>query len=266
MFTPQHGGALYAYIFGALVLSAILIFALTLVPPRARKPLIAAITFIAGLYYAAEFFWPVYTNGPHAGENFLTPLQKPLTDAATVLQTFALGLGVYSLVTAHLRNITRQRGSWGFSVILLGAIFAMLIPSLLNQAHPNRYNASVHTLVFDGAFNSLNSTMFSIIAFYIVSAAYRAFRIRSVESSILLVSAFVIMLGQVAIGQALTAWVPDTGFAANFRVENFANWISTRVNSPAVLAVDFGLGVGGLATSLRLWLSLERGSYFDQEL
>jgi hypothetical protein len=45
-----------------------------------------------------------------------------------------------------------------------------------------------------------------------------------------------------------------------------ANWILKKVNSPAIMAIDFGLGVGGLATALRLWLSLERGSYFEEEL
>ena len=133
-------------------------------------------------------------------KTFLTPLQKPFSDAATVLQTFALGLGVYSLVTVHLRNIARKRTNWGYSVVLLGAILAMLIPSLLKQEHPNRYNNGVQTLVFTGMYNTLNSTMFSIVAFYIVSAAYRAFRIRSIESTVLLLSAFLIMLGQVAIG------------------------------------------------------------------
>jgi len=108
--------------------------------------------------------------------------------------------------------------------------------------------------------------MFSIIGFYIVSAAYRAFRIRSLEATILLASAFVVMLGQVTLGQALTAGLPTEGFASNFRIENVANWILTRVNAPALLAVELGLGVGALATSLRLWLSLERGSYFDKEL
>jgi hypothetical protein len=113
---------------------------------------------------------------------------------------------------------------------------------------------------------SLDATMFSIIAFYIVSAAYRAFRIRSTEATILLVSAAIIMLGQVAIGQAITNGIPNEGLTANFRVENLANWILKKVNSPAIMAIDFGLGVGGLATALRLWLSLERGSYFEEEL
>jgi hypothetical protein len=261
-----HGPALVGGILGAVVFGILALVALSLTPPRLRKPLVATITFLAGLFYATEFFWPVASSGPMAGKNFLTDYIKPVSDGTNVLQAFALGLGVYALVSVHLSNCVRRKRDWGFSALLLGSILAMLIPSLLNSYHPNGYNKGVNSLVFKGAYNALNSTMFSIVAFYIVSAAYRAFRIRSVESTILLTSAFLVMLGQVAIGQALTSHLPTTGFAANGRLENIANWILTKVNSPAVLAVDFGLGIGALATSLRLWLSLERGEYFDQEL
>jgi hypothetical protein len=48
--------------------------------------------------------------------------------------------------------------------------------------------------------------------------------------------------------------------------ENMSSWILTKVNSPAIFAIDLGLGVGSLATALRLWLSLEKGSYFEEEL
>lgn len=263
MFQIVKGPALLGYILGVFAVSALIFFALTQIPGRARKPLIAAVTFLAGLFFALEFFWPVNET---SGQNFLTPFVEPISQMSTVLQAFALGLGVYSLLNLHLRSIARQRTGWGFSVVLIAAIFALAVPSLLNEYHPNRYNAAVKALFYNGGLNSLDAAMFSIIAFYIVSAAYRAFRIRSTEATILLASAFIVMLGQVAIGQAITSAIPNQGFAANFRVENIANWILTKVNSPAVLAVDFGLGIGSLALSLRLWLSLERGSYFEKEL
>ena len=266
IFVPLHGGALWGAILGALVFGMLIVGLISLTPTRLRKPLIAAVTFLAGLFFAAEFFWPVHVGGPNDGKNWLTDAIKPVSDGTTVLQTFAIGLGIYSLVTLHLRNIVRQRSGWSFSAILLGGMIAMLFAELANSYRPNGYNKGVVDLLFKGVYTSLNSTMFSIVAFYIVSAAYRAFRLRSIESTILLVSAFAVMLGQVAIGQAMTSHLPNDGFVANFRIENVANWILTRVNSPATLAVDFGLGVGGLATALRLWLSLERGSYFDQEL
>lgn len=262
MFRTQQGPLLWVYIVGALIFAAGVLFAISLVPGRGRKPLIAAITFLAGLFYATEFFWPVNTEG----ENFLTPFMEPVSHMATVLQAFALGMGIYSLLSLHLRSITRQRTGWGYSVVLIAAIFALAVPAILNEYHPNRYNAGLKAIFYNGGLVSLDAAMFSIIAFYIVSAAYRAFRIRSTEATILLASAMIVMLGQVAMGQVLTNWIPNEGFASNFRLENLKSWILYKVNSPALQAVDFGLGIGFLALSLRLWLSLERGSYFEKEL
>jgi hypothetical protein len=266
VFVPQTGPALLACIFGALAFSGVIFFLLTLLPVRFRKPLIAAVTFLAGLFFATEYFWPVATDGPEKGQNFLTPFIKPAATWTTVLQGFALGIGVYSLVSVHLRNVARRREGWGFSVVLLGAILAMAVPAIWKEYDPDPRVKGFYTIVYDGAFNSLNATMYSVVAFYIVSAAYRAFRLRSREATLILVSAFLIMLGQVTIGQAITNAIPNEGFARNFRLENVANWILTRVNSPAVLAIEFGVGIGALATSLRLWLSLERGSYFEEEV
>jgi hypothetical protein len=266
LFTPKSGITLLLFILLAFVISGGVFFLLNALPGRARKPLIALVTFLAGLFFALEFFWPVHLDGPAKGQNFLTPYLKPVATMTTVLQAFALGIGVYSLLNVHLRAVTRRREGWGFSVVLLAALLAMVIPAIWKEYNPDPRLRNLYLIIYDGAYNSLVSTMFSIIAFYIVSAAYRAFRLRSREASLILLSAFLIMLGQVAVGQAMTGAIPNEGLAANLRVENVANWILTRVNSPAILAIEFGLGIGSLATSLRLWLSLERGSYFDEEL
>lgn len=262
MFRPQSGATLWLCIAGALLFSVLVFFALQVMPARLRKPLVVLITFLGGLFFAVEFFWPVGRDG----QNFLSPFIKPVADFSQAVGGFAIGVAVYSLLLVHFRAIARQRTGWGFSVALITAMVAICVFGLLGAYRPNRYNQGMYNLLFVGGLQSLNATMFSIIAFYIVSAAYRAFRIRSVEATILLVSALIVMLGQVALGQALTNWLPQDGFARNFRVEVLTDWILNKVNSPAVQAVKFGLGIGGLAASLRLWLSLERGSYFDREM
>lgn len=262
MFLPQHGVALIFYIFAAILVGGLVLAGLSTLPVKFRKPLITLVTFLGGLYYVLEFFLPVQGKDGNA----LTPYRTLFAHTSQVLLGMAGGVGVFSLFAVHTRSIVRRRTDWGFSVTLLAALFAIAGFGLLHTYRPGLKADGLYSLCFDGGLKNLQAAMFSIISFYIVSAAYRAFRIRSVEATILLISASCVMLGQVTLGQAITAGLPSTGLAASFRVETISDWILTRVNSPALLAVELGLGVGLLSTAIRLWLSLERGSYFDKEV
>jgi len=223
------------------------------------------VTFLGGLFFALEFFLPVHpisADGKQQG-NFLTPLVEPFGNTTPVIIALAVGLGLVNLFQVHGRRITRRQEGWGNSLAFFIATFAMMSINILDKMHPNSINKNLNKILFEGTLAALDATMFSIIAFYIVSAAYRAFRVRSVEATMLLVTAIVVMLGQIAIGQLLTSWLPTDGLLANFRVENIRTWINQVPNSAAVRAISFGLGIGNLAMALRIWLGLERGSYFE---
>lgn len=118
-----------------------------------------------------------------------------------------------------------------------------------------------YSFLFEGLQQNMDAAMFSLISFFILSAAYRAFRIRSIEASILMASALVVLLG-LSFGVLITDKVPADGLLANLRIETWSSWILTTVNTPALRAIDFGLGLGGLAMGLRLWLGIERGALF----
>jgi len=247
-----------------LILGGALFFLLRMVPSRFRKTLVAIVTFGAGLIYSVEFFVPV-----PAGKdgNFLTNFaQKTVTDVVLVLSTFALGLGIYSLLRFHGRNLTRMRPGWHNSLALYVAFFAMLLTGFWSMMSKAPAAANTFDVLFRGTVAAPGATMFSIIAFYIVSAAYRAFRIRSAEATLMLAAAFVVMLGSVPIGEYLTSGLPVTGFWSNFRMENVNLWILKEPNMAAWRGISFGVEIGALAMALRTWLSLERGSFFEREL
>ena len=276
---PGHGPAYYGkLVFGFVFVIAVLA-ALQAAPRRSRRGIIAFFTFLGGLYYVAEFFWPA-----HGGNNPLTPYQDSVANISLVVSAFAIGVGVISLLQLHTRLIARQRPGWGNSVVLIVAFLAMTVFGLLNDFKPHLHvfgssvtSTDVFDFLFKGGLTNLGAATFSMIAFYIASAAYRAFRIRSVEATLLMAAALIVMLGAVFFGTVMTNWIPITSGIdahgtpidnpwANFRIENIAQWLLMEVNAAAQRGILFGLTIGLLATSLRLWLSLERSAYFDQEL
>ncbi len=267
---PGHGPAYFGKLVGGFLFVFVVLAALQLAPRRSRRGIIAFFTFLAGLYYVAEFFWPA-----SHGKNPLTPYQDSVASVSLVVSAFAIGVGVISLLQLHTRAVARQRPGWGNSVVLIAAFLLMLVFGLLNDYAPHLHvfgtgvtSVDVFNFLFQGGLTNLGAATFSMIAFYIASAAYRAFRIRSLEASLLMAAALIVMLGAVFFGTVLTNWIPaapDNPWS-NFRIENVAQWLLMQVNAPAQRGILFGLTVGLLATSLRLWLSLERSAYFDQEL
>lgn len=267
---------LLIYLAAALLLSALLLALLHRgLPSRGKRRLTMAVTFLAGLFFALEYYYPVRMVGEKQ-KNFLTDYLQPANEVLMVIGAFTVGLGIYSLIQVHGRNVLRQRKGWYNSLaffLAMGVMFAFtLADNYTKVAEPPPaelpYQKAIFEVLFNGLFNPLQSATFSLLAFYIASAAYRAFRVRTLEAGLMMAAAFVVMLGQVPIGAWLTHALPATGYhgiPAFFRLENLGNWVMQWLNTPAQRGITFGVAVGALAMSLRIWLSLERGTFFSEQ-
>ncbi len=71
---------------------------------------------------------------------------------------------------------------------------------------------------------------------------------RASLATVLLVTAVIVMLAQVPIGDLLGRWLPDTGL-----------WILRFPNLAAKRAIELGVGFGMLATCLKIIFGVERG-------
>jgi len=92
-----------------------------------------------------------------------------------------------------------------------------------------------------------------LLAFFIASAAFRAFRIRTVEAGVLAVAALIVMLGRVPLSNALTSWLPEWA-----RLQSLQEWIMVFPQNAAKRAILMGAALGVMATGLRVILGLER--------
>ncbi len=155
----------------------------------------------------------------------------------------ALVAGVISVVRLHLKQLGRRRNQRVYSATLLGGAALMTILGFAGGVE----QGSPFLWIFEHWQAPMQSTVFSLLAFYVASAAYRGFRARSAESAALVVAALIVLLGRVPIGEWLLPFLPSS-----------ADWILNVPALAAKRAVLIGIGLGMVATSLKVIAGIER--------
>jgi hypothetical protein len=158
---------------------------------------------------------------------------------------FAAGLvvGGVSYAITHARKVAGRREGWIYSLLALGALLLMVGAGVLGGSERN----SLFMWLFNNLQAPLQQTVFSLLAFFVASAAFRGFRARTPEAALLLGVALIVMLGRIPVGELTGSVLPD-----------LAGWL---VNTPAVAAkrgILIGIGLGSVAVALRVMLGIER--------
>jgi hypothetical protein len=126
--------------------------------------------------------------------------------------------------------------------------------SIIKRAHDSHSTTQkIYDFLYDGLFNQLGSAMFALLGVYIAAAAYRAFRIRTVESALMMIAAVIVMLGQISFGKEIYEHMPT-----------IRQWLLEVPNSAAFRAIRLGAGVAGLMLAIRMWLSIESKSFSSE--
>ena len=142
------------------------------------------------------------------------------------------------------------------SEILVQAIrdLTVTVKDLLQLNYENLTIKKSSKLMYQGFFVPLSTSMFSLLAFYIAYAAYRSFRVKSVEAGIMMLTAILVILGQIPQGRLISEQMPA-----------IRGWLMENINTPGNRAIYFGAAIAGLAMAIRMWLSLERSPLQEKE-
>jgi len=168
---------------------------------------------------------------------------QELLNWGVVLGAFALGLGFANMLKIHGMKMFRGSGSErAFSLILVGSMLVMVVVGLVQGIQSANYK-----FLYNSFLVPLDSTIFSLIAFYIASAAYRAFVARNIDAAILLVTAVIVMLGRAPVGELIWSGFPPV-----------TDWILNVPNTAGQRGIMIGAALGAIALSLRILLGIER--------
>ena len=177
-------------------------------------------------------------------------IERELSLWLRILYAFAYFLGLYSLMNLHWSRIRQHQAGWGYSLVAAVGFGLMVFFALLNDGggpFVPQAKEGPYQWMFDNVQVACAGTMFSLLAFFISSAAYRTFRARSPEAAILLVAAIVVMLGRVPIGAYISDFIPEGML-----------WLLSVPNMAAKRGILIGVSLGAIATALRIIFGIER--------
>ena len=158
-----------------------------------------------------------------------------------IIASFAIFLGALNLLKLQFLKVVKRQSGWQYSVVAIASFFfaftigffmkgaffvgeevyftqkaaeqAILASGSTETVKAVEWGAHISTEgglfkgLFDSIFTPLSATMFALLAFYVASASYRAFRARNFEATLLLLAGIIIMLGRVPIGSLITPWM-----------------------------------------------------------
>jgi len=194
------------------------------------------VTLLGGLIVLIEYFFKV---------EMISSIAKEIMSWGVIIAAFASTLGAVNLLRIHSNNVRKKRAVAPYSYVLLISLFAYLVLGLVTGP-----KGTLYQFLFNKLLQPLSSTLFACNAFFITSAAYRAFIVRNREAAILLTSAVLVMLGRVGIGEAL--W---SGFPA------VSKWIMDIPTGAGMRGIIIGSALGAVAISLRILLGFERSHF-----
>lgn len=205
-----------------------------------RVPL--TITFLFGIFMILQYFVPHHAVGS---------LTNQFRKWAIIVLSFAYILGISNIIRVNGTKIIRRERDWGYKLVLVVALLTTLIIGLIQGLSKGTFFID---RLYMKMFMPMMTTMYASLAFFIASAAFRAFRIRTWQTGLLAITALIVMAGRIPLVYNFV-WT---------RSPDLVEWIMSVPNMVVYRAILIGAALGAIATGLRVIFGIER-SYLGGE-
>ena len=176
----------------------------------------------------------------------LNTLGAILAEGALILSAFALLLGLLNLLRVHTSHIIHahaegEKQNRSLSIVLVLALVVTAAIGILMPA------SSADKWLFEYVYYPLQSTMAALLAFFVTSAAYRAFRMKNADAVILALVSLFLLLAQLPFSKAISPYLPIA-----------RDWIMAVPVTAAMRGLVVGIALGTMATALRVLVAVDK--------
>lgn len=208
-----------------------------------RRQIPMTITLIVGVVFVVQYFIPHFP---------FNRMNNWFSDWFSIVQACAIWLGALNLMKISFLKVFGKKSDWGYAVVIILS-FILMVAVGFAGGEDFREPGTMFSWLYEYVYTPLSSTMFALLAFFVASASYRAFRARNFEATLLLLAAFFVMLGRVPVGDILTGFLPE-----QIRLSALASWVMNFPQTAGQRAIMIGIALGLVSTSLRIILGIER--------
>ncbi len=176
---------------------------------------------------------------------WLGELSRMFVQWAGILFAFALVVGLANLLAVHVRRVRARSEGWADSLVLIGSAAAVLCAGL------NGVSAPSLQWIFQNVQAPLESATLALLVFFMAGAVLRALRLRGPGVALMLLTAAVVLLGQIPIMERLGREFADA-----------RDWIVSVPMTAGMRGLLLGVALGTLMTGLRMLTGVERDRLF----
>jgi len=211
---------------------------------RTGRIVATVVAIVVGLFVLADLFasqWNGEIFGINGLKQSINGVGFLLVSWAGIVVAFALLLGFANVVNVHWNRIRVQKSGAVYSGVLLVSLAGTIIFGIGGPA------SGGGQFIFDYILQPLEATFFALLAVFIATAAYRAFRVHNLETFFFVLFAIIVLLGQVPI--AIYIW-PE--------LPVIKDWILNVPTLAGVRGILLGVALGTIATGLRVLIGTDR--------
>ncbi len=217
---------------------------------RVGRIVATVVAIVVGMFVLADLLasqWQGEIFGITGFKQVINGIGFFLVSWAAIVIAFALLLGLANVITVHWNRIRGRKPGSIYSAVLLAVLIGTLV---FGAGGPTSVAGQ---FIFKYILQPLEATFFALLALFIATAAFRAFRISIgggwafVETFFFVFIAVIVLLGQVPASIYILPELPV-----------LKDWILSVPALAGVRGILLGVALGTIATSLRVLIMADR--------
>ncbi|MBI4245194.1 MAG: hypothetical protein HY606_13980 [Planctomycetes bacterium] len=213
-----------------------------------KRNLPLLICFVGGLFFALTFYSPT---------KFSSYSRDMGSNAFNIISAIGTFFGILYVIVYNVDRVRKGDKGFGFSLILIVALFVTFVSALFSHGEYLTLEGQLSGIgwIFMYMYVPLQATMFSLLGFFIASAAYRAFRIKNYLSLILFLTATIVILGRIPFVNDLYKLVAGQHAIP---LSEYVSWILQNPSMIAQRAIQIGITLGMVVVSIKTILGIDK--------